>query len=126
MNLFKIASRVVTAVSGETEFYRLITDEPQGVCVGFRPPQELLDEMSAELDESWRLVADDRWGSDTDTDTALGVVVLVNSSKNDVIIRRDPLTNEERSQGMSELGPDLYIWRSEDELRKWWNDSMNG
>ncbi len=101
-NFHDMALRVA---AGAQKIYRVITDEPQGVAVGFIPSQDALDQLGAAMDE-WDLVGDD--GSD-DGDP------ILTGNKNDVIVRSESqrLTDEEREAGMSELGMDMRLWRDE-------------
>jgi hypothetical protein len=108
--------RIIMAINQQI-VYRVITDEPQGVCVGFKPSQSLLDQIGGDIDE-WNLVADD--GSESDLENETGVIYFPSAdSGNDVAIRFEPLTQEELNQGISPLGPDLYIWRNEKDFAQW-------
>lgn len=96
--------RVAAAVDG-TPFHMVVTDEPQGVAVGFVPSQEALDAVGGVLDPQWVLVEDE--GTDDVSPLMTGW------EGNEVVLRAAPLTDEERDGGMSELGMDLLVWRDE-------------
>jgi hypothetical protein len=102
--------RRVLAAVGDNKAYRVTTDEPQGLCVGFRPSDELLEQLGAEVDE-WDVGEDD--GSDGATpyvDGATGSLIIV-----DLDVDRwaaDPALMER----MSPLGQDLSVWRDEQEV----------
>ena len=108
MDAFDRMARRVAA--GATEFHLVVTDEPQGVAVGFRPSDEALDRVNGVLDSQWVLVADD--GSD-DADP-----VLVGPG-NEVELRSGgahALTQEELDAGIVPLGMDLLVWRDEESM----------
>ena len=109
--------RVIMAMSHGQIIYRVITDEPQGVCVGFEPSQELLDKINGVTDE-FNLIADD--GSESNFENMTGIVYFPGSdSGNDVAIRHDFMTQEELDKGMSPLGPDMMIWRTPEDFAQW-------
>lgn len=96
------------------QFFRVITDEPLGVAIGFEPSPALLDRFGAELDEGWKLVSDD---GTTELDPGECAVWLSEPTKGEVTIARlDWEAACER--GWTPLGPDLTIWRDEAALER--------
>jgi hypothetical protein len=103
MDLEGIARRV--AASAGQKIYRVITDEPVGICVGFAPSKEALEKVNAEVDE-WPLASDD--GSN-------GTPFLTGSG-NDVAILDVEIDDPNVPEEYSPLGMDLAVWRSEEEM----------
>lgn len=103
MDLVRIASRVA---AGSIPFFLVLADEPVGVAVGFRPSEKALAAIRGELDEQWTLVEDD--GS-------YGTPFLADSTQNDVVIR-DVELYDGIEEGLTPLGMDLSVWRSEEEM----------
>jgi hypothetical protein len=98
--------KCVLAALGQQIIYRVITDEPQGICVGFKPSDAALAQVNAEIDE-WTLVGDD--GSD-------GIPFLVDPlNANGVAISNISIV-EGIQKGWSPLGMDMSVWRSEQEM----------
>ncbi len=85
--------------------YRVVTDEPIGVAVGFKPSDELLAEIGAEIDEL-DVVKDD--GSN-------GIPWHVGEGTEIEI--RDVELEDGMKQGLMPLGMELEIWRSEEEMQ---------
>lgn len=123
MNLLRIAARVAsrryadvpaapmpqTATPAATKIYRVITDEPQGVAVGFKPSDEALEQLHAEVDE-WDLVEDDK------SPDAMPMLDLQMGGNNVRILSKGKVPAENWGETLSPLGQDLYIWRSEQEM----------
>jgi len=105
-DLKKVLSSLKTGTSSIV--YRIITDEPQGICVGFKPSQSALDSIRAETDE-WNLVSDD--GSH-------GTPFLTGNG-NDIAIIDVEIDDQSIPEGYIPLGMDMYVWRSEKEMLEW-------
>ena len=94
-----------------------MADEPIGFCVGFKPDQEKLDELDFSFDvDEWNLVADDGSTATLKNPEGACVVFNGNTDTNDVKIRAGYPTQEELDAGFIPVGPDMLIFRSEDEL----------
>lgn len=105
--LRRIASRI-SAIAG-SKIYRVITDEPQGVAVGFKPSDEALGQLNAEVDE-WDLVEDD--GSPN----AVAVLDLVMGGNNVRLLSENKMPPDGWGDKFAPMGPDLSVWRSEQEM----------
>jgi len=90
MNLSKIASRIAAANTA----YRVITDEPVGITIGFEPKGFEYDEFQIQSDD----------GGDN---------VYIQEDGETLIISKDPNLNGEFPE------PDLLIWRTPDEFKSW-------
>lgn len=104
----KDIKQLIATLSGPQKIYRVITDSPMGVAVGFKPSDESLGKMNAEVDSEWDLVSDD--GSDD------GHVLFTGDKHGSVMIREQYPTQEELNAGIIPLGPDLHIFRSQQEF----------
>lgn len=104
MDLLKIAGRV--ANSGTPLYQVFDAAGPVGVCVGFKPSDEAVNNLVLLFDE-WNLVSDD--GS-------YGTPYLVNSDGNDVAILDLEIDDPNVPEGYSPLGMDLVVWRTEAEM----------
>lgn len=94
---------ILSALAG-SKVQRIITDEPQGIAVGFHLSDDELGQLGATVDE-WDLVSDDG-GLDS-------IPVLIDNDK--ISIRPYP-SQEEISNGIRPLGPDMHVWRSKQEV----------
>lgn len=107
--------------------YRIITDEPLGFAVGFKPDQASIEKKTNgadfpfELDE-WELVEDDGSGSAEDGDAGY-VLFRGDTTVNKVMIRSIFPTQLELDNGIMPVGPDMLIFRSEDELVEFVNET---
>ena len=94
---------------------RLVTDEPQGVLVGFTLTDAEAEELGGFVDD-WEIASDDGgedsvpvWTADDRLDDRLE-------------IRPEPNRFEIATTGIVPMGPDLEVWRSRDELNAWLAD----
>lgn len=98
-------------VAAPQKAYRVIIDEPEGLCIGFIPE-------GVEYDE-WDVKQDD----------GVGDVALLDQNDNKLVIRSDPegwpgiVTDDELAAGLTTLGPDMLIWRSPQEFQAWYAES---
>ena len=118
--------RVIMAMDQKQAFL-IITDEPQGICIGFQPLSKLLNKVDASIaGQPLNLISDDGSISDMDNVYEDTSGKVYSDSNDDLFIRSTPLTQEEETQGCYLLGPDLYIWRSIKEFTEWVRDYTEG
>ena len=84
---------------GKTIGYRVVTDEPQGVTIGFEPPKGVDYDV-------FEIVSDD--GGDN---------VFVTGDGNMII-------SSEQEMGGQYPEPDLMVWRSPEEFNEWYRETM--
>lgn len=83
--------------------FRVVLDEPVGICVGFKPKQTDLN-----MDE-YELLSDDK-----------GSNVFILDGKI-VVSKSGDLHNYEQTQYPE---PDLLIWRTPDEFNEWYDENV--
>ncbi len=101
-------SKIASKVASGSKIYRVTTDEPVGVCVGFKPSDEWLENMNAELDE-WDLGEDDK---------SQDAAPFLRDQQENVV---DLLSAKEHwTEGggfdRTPLGMELLVWRSEQDM----------
>lgn len=99
------------SVPADMRIQRLVTDEPQGVLVGFRLTDAEAEALGGFVDE-WDVEADDG-GADS---------VPVWTADGRLEIRPEP-TPDEMAEGVVPLGPDLEVWRSRGALDEWLDEA---
>src|SRR5687768_6447666 len=107
LNLLQMAVRIANAhvpggpVRDSMKAYRVITDAPQGVCIGFRPSEEALEAIGGDVDE-WNVAEDD--GSETDGSEDAFVWLLPGDGDRISIKRME--FEKAAAQDILPLGPD--------------------
>jgi hypothetical protein len=114
--------RVLANMSNST-IYRLVSDEPIGFCIGFKPSDEFLEENGFDADE-WTLTSDSG-GSDIFGSEDGPTVVFDGNEGNSVKIIDHYPSQQEIEAGQHPVGPEMSIWRSEDELQEYLDDLNN-
>ena len=86
--------------------FRVVTDEPQGVCVGFKPAGP----------ESDRFIVEDDDG---------GRYVFINDDGIRMMIRKRR-QNKSPEEGWPEWPePDLMVWRTRADFLAWWREEKD-
>lgn len=95
--------------------YRVITDEPQGICVGFKP------NLFAEISEN-QVKFDEFELVEYDYPCESELYVFINKDSTKLAITTDDDYGYESTDWPNSFEPDLMIWHTPDEFNEWVKD----
>jgi hypothetical protein len=100
---------------------RIITDEPEGVCVGFELSKEELDEfgLSADL---WQIQSDNGGENDVPEIHDVGCSGIDPSCVGVISLREEP--EDWQAASFIPLGPDMEVWRSREQFDEWLEENQ--